>query len=231
MGEVRVFATDLQLLTDVADRFEALLAALPHDSRLRVAFTGGTLGIALLAELGRRGVRVEHLDVFFGDERWVPGDDPERNEHQALTAWPELKGARLYRFSEPATTSLANAAVEMNSKFAGMVSAQGVTFDLVLLGVGPDGHVASLFPGHTAGQNQWVVWEDESPKPPAQRISFSYEALNGAERVWFIASGAAKAAVVTRAIHQGPDSDLPCGKVNGIGETVWFIDEAIAAEL
>jgi 6-phosphogluconolactonase len=101
------------------------------------------------------------------------------------------------------------------------------SFDIVLLGMGPDGHVASLFPGSKAIEfGKWVVAEPDSPKPPQQRISLSYEALSSAKQVWFLVSGEDKAEAVSR-VFDG--EDLPATKVSGKEQTRWYLDLAAAA--
>jgi 6-phosphogluconolactonase len=102
-------------------------------------------------------------------------------------------------------------------------------FDVLILGMGPDGHVASLFPGHQQ-QHNWIIAENDSPKPPAQRLSFSFEALNRARNVVFLASGNSKAEVARCAIKDS-DCDLPAAKVKGLELTSWYVDQEISREL
>jgi 6-phosphogluconolactonase len=97
--------------------------------------------------------------------------------------------------------------------------------------MGPDGHIASLFPGKpepTAGV--WVIAESDSPKPPAQRLSFTYEALNSADEVWFVVSGADKQDAVAVAMGDNP-TELPVGRVHGITLTQWFIDSTAGTKV
>jgi 6-phosphogluconolactonase len=102
-----------------------------------------------------------------------------------------------------------------------------VTFDILLLGIGPDGHVASLFPGKDA-QGQLVVAEHDSPKPPPMRLSLSYEAINSAREVWFTVAGADKQNAVATAFGDNPQ-ELPVGRVRGRERTVWFVDATAGA--
>lgn len=230
--EIREFSSGAALIEAAALAFVAEVEGRDRSKPFRVALTGGTLGIELLAELQRRSFDPTGVEVYWGDERWVGLEHPDRNEAQALDAWPMLARATLHRFQAPGDVSLEAAAAEMDTHFASVVATNGnVSFDLVLLGIGPDGHVASLFPGHALDQNKWVVFETASPKPPAERLSFSYHALNASKKVWFLAAGAAKAEVVSAAIGQGEVSGLPCSRVRGSQETVWFLDSVIAASL
>jgi len=92
--------------------------------------------------------------------------------------------------------------------------------------MGPDGHIASLFPG-VKHEDAWVVSEDNSPKPPSERLSFSYQALNNSERVWFLVAGAGKADAL-RSVYAG---QLPASKVQGLSETRWYLDKEISDAL
>jgi 6-phosphogluconolactonase len=169
--------------------------------------------------------------VFFGDERFVAFDHEDRNERQGLCVWPDLASSDLHRF--PASeTELADAAEAFNqtvTELLGPIDSQLPAFDVVILGMGPDGHVASLFPGRSH-QILWIVAEHESPKPPAQRLSFSYQALNRARSVIFLASGSAKAQVARCAIKDS-ECDLPAAKVKGLELTRWYVDQEISREL
>ena len=123
-------------------------------------------------------------------------------------------------------------------------AAQLPVFDLVLLGVGPDGHVASLFPGraqsdHTA-PSPWVLPITDSPKPPPSRITLTLPVLNAADMTVVVAMGAGKAAIVREALgggavvggrDGGPPPPLPCQRVGGEGGARWLLDEAAAAGL
>jgi 6-phosphogluconolactonase len=124
------------------------------------------------------------------------------------------------------------AAKEFNSQIEslfGPLSNAEPVFDVVILGMGPDGHVASLFPDHQQAEN-WIVAEKASPKPPSERLSFSYQALNRSRAAFFLASGSAKAEVAKCAI-QDEACDLPAAKVKGLELTRWYVDEEISREL
>ena len=96
--------------------------------------------------------------------------------------------------------------------------------------MGPDGHVASLFPGRDlASTNGITIIERDSPKPPAERLSFSFEALNRSQAVWFLVAGEEKAQAVADALTE--NSDLPAAKVEGTTQTIWFLDQAAASGL
>ena len=107
-------------------------------------------------------------------------------------------------------------------------------FDLVMLGIGPDGHVASLFPGSPQldVDDTVAVAVTDSPKPPPERISLTYGALNRSGEVWFVVSGESKADAVAKALAEGTDlHDIPAVGVTGQDRTVWFLDEGAASRL
>jgi 6-phosphogluconolactonase len=107
-------------------------------------------------------------------------------------------------------------------------------FDVMMLGVGPDGHVASLFPGFPQldVDDRIAVGVTDSPKPPPERISLTFDALNRSKSVWFLVSGDEKAPAVARALAEGTDRhDCPASGVTGSEETIWFLDRAAASRL
>jgi 6-phosphogluconolactonase len=231
-AEIRVLENPALLAMAAAlEIAEEIKRLLEHKPRVRLVLTGGTLGIRILKDLRALKIPVAKLDVFFGDERFVPLDDSDRNEHQALEAWPELLAARLFRFPDSIGT-LELARDEFDSLITrelGPLARVEAMFDILILGMGPDGHVASLFPGHQHPE-AWIVAETDSPKPPAQRLSFSYQALNRSEKVWFLVSGEAKAAV-TRSIFNDPACELPAAKITGRSATNWFLDQEVSRAL
>ena len=232
MIEVKTFTSDQAITAQAARDIAALLEqAITERGMARLVLTGGTLGIKILGDFRTLGLDLSKVELFFGDERFVELEHPDRNEHQGIVAWPELASAQLQRF--PATnTPLDQAADVFNSQIEslfGPLSESAPVFDVVILGMGPDGHVASLFPGHQQAEN-WIIAETASPKPPAERLSFSYQALNRSRAVIFLASGSAKAAVAKCAIKDEA-CDLPAAKVKGLELTRWYVDEEISREL
>lgn len=224
---------DPNLLTKTAAAEIADLIAqiLQKKDRVRLVLTGGTLGIQILEDFALLGLPLESLDVFWGDERFVDLFDKDRNEQQALIAWPELSNARLFRFPFPDMT-LEAAAAAMCRVFEtelGSLDSEGAIFDVLILGMGPDGHVASLFPGHSQ-EKSWIIAEPASPKPPSLRLSFSYEALNRASHVVILASGESKASAVACAL-QDETCDLPVARVSGLESTTWYLDTELSLGL
>jgi 6-phosphogluconolactonase len=161
-----------------------------------------------------------NVHVWWGDERFVEKNSADRNELQAKNALLDhisIPQENLHPF--PASDeglSLDEAATEFRKVV------EGARFDILLLGIGPDGHIASLFPGKNAA-GELVVAEHDSPKPPPQRLSLSYAAINTAIEVWFTVAGADKESAVATAFGDEPES-LPVGRVCGVEKTVWFVD-------
>lgn len=123
---------------------------------------------------------------------------------------------------------------ELIKEFASKNSVAFPVFDLVLLGMGPDGHSASLFPGHELldEEDRWVAPIDDSPKPPPTRLTFTYPVLNHAARVAFVATGAPKQDMLQRVLDH-PEEKLPCSRVRPVspGTVVWFVDDAASAKV
>ncbi len=229
MIEQLVFDSGSELTRAAARRLAEKLQEPRTTSSMRVLLTGGTLGIQLLEELSRLDIELDGVQFYFGDERFVGLEDKDRNEAQGLAVWPEL-ARHIHRF--PATNQdLDQARVLFDTQLTqdlGPLDAPGPCFDVVILGMGPDGHVASLFPG-VQHEQSWIVAEHNSPKPPAMRLSFSYEALNRSGEVWFLVSGEAKADAVRCALTES--CDLPAGKVKGLNSTLWFMDQELRRAL
>ncbi len=202
---------------------------------VHIAVTGGTVGILTLATWSdhpaRDGIDYSKVHFWWGDERFVDQDSQDRNFIQAwdaLLANIEVPFENLHEFpssSEGLTLD------EARSEFEAHLQEWNPVFEFALMGMGPDGHVASLFPGHEQLQNQGsVIAEADSPKPPSERLSLSYSVLNGAKEIWFLIAGADKAAPLATALSNEPDR-LPVGRVRGTVANRWFIDSAAAEQL
>jgi 6-phosphogluconolactonase len=209
--------------------FEKLDNVLTTKSEAHVAITGGTVGIATLAEIAAnpraKDFDFNRVNFWWGDERFVAADHDDRNAvqaHRALFSKISIDSSKLHPFpSADDGLTLDEAA----ARFAEYFAEQKPHFDLVFLGMGPDGHINSLFPGKpTPEPGVQVIAEHDSPKPPPQRLSFTYEAMNAADEIWFTVAGADKADAVNVAFGDDPTS-LPVGRVHGRLKTVWFVDQ------
>jgi 6-phosphogluconolactonase len=232
-----------QLADEVAASLIAFLAEVQSRGRVpAVALTGGTIAGRVHAAVAGSpyASRVEwgRVELWFGDERYVPAGDPERNALQvrkALLDHVDVDPALVHEM--PASDGGHASLTEAAAGYAAEVRASNAgAFDLVMLGVGPDGHVASLFPGFPQlDADDIAVAVTGSPKPPSERISLTLPALNRNREVWFLVSGAEKADAVARALATGdraPDvHDLPAVGVRGSERTVWFLDADAASAL
>ncbi|WP_283132861.1 6-phosphogluconolactonase [Rhizohabitans arisaemae] len=204
-----------------------------------VVLTGGGVGIAVLAEVAasplRDAVDWRRLAVWWGDERYLPSGDVERNEtgaRRALLDHVDLDPARVHAM--PSTDSglspedAAAAYAEELRQAAGPVP----SFDVLMLGMGPDAHVASLFPGTPATHDQRpVVAVHDAPKPPPTRISLGFASIQAAQEVWIIAAGAEKAEAVRLALADSGPAQVPASGARGRRATRFLLDRAAAGEL
>jgi 6-phosphogluconolactonase len=224
-----------------------LAAAQAVHGTASVVLTGGGIGTAVLghvaalaAEPEREVVDWTAVDVWWGDERFVPADDDERNERGARRALLDPVGVPDERVHAmpPSDGSYADVD-EAADWYAGELAAyapEGRTlprFDVLLLGMGPEGHVASIFPESPAVSDERTVFAvRDCPKPPPTRISLGYAAINTAEEVWLLVSGASKAPAVARALEGDDDPmHLPAAGVHGVRATRWLLDTEAAGEL
>lgn len=223
---------------------ERLAAAVAEHGRADVALTGGGAGIAVVAALasapGAEDLDWSRIHLWWGDERWLPAGDAERNDHQARQAGLDALMARTAgtpRALTEATVHPFPAAGEgLDLDAAAVRACAELTplprFTVVLLGMGPDSHVASLFPGHEGLQVAGVPAAPvrNSPKPPDERLTLTREAIGAADEVWFTVAGPDKAeavaAVRARRERGVADEDHPATLVSGTAATVWWLDEA-----
>jgi 6-phosphogluconolactonase len=238
---VEVHASPEELATVVAGAFVGSLADRQAAGEIpQVALTGGTIADAIHREIARLAPDSEvdwsRVDFFWGDERFVAPDSPERNAGQARAAFLDAVGADPARIHEIPSSADADSAEAAATAYADLVRSAGSgNFHLVMLGVGPDGHVASLFPGFPQldVDDRIAVAVTGSPKPPPERVSLTFAALNRADEVWFVVSGADKAAAVGRALAAtAPDiHEIPAAGVRGEVETIWFLDRESASRV
>lgn len=235
--ETLIFDDGAALLTTAAARFvDAVARAQDARGRAVLALTGGSNGIGLLRELAADPDAVDwtRVDLYWGDERFLPEQDPERNAWQARQALLDsvpLDPARVHVM--PASDGEFGDDLDAATRAYAELITDDLVFDVHLLGMGGEGHINSLFP-HTAATAEdtvSVVAVSDSPKPPPRRITLTFPVINRSREVWFLVSGAEKADAVAAA-HTGADrADWPCAAAHGTERTVWFVDEAAAAGL
>jgi 6-phosphogluconolactonase len=222
-----------------------LAAAQAVHGTASVVLTGGGVGIAVLEHVAglaeepiRETVDWEQVDVWWGDERYVPADSDERNEKQARAALLSRVGVPEHRIhAMPPSDGDVRTPEEGADWYAGQLAAAagdgGVPrFDVLLLGMGPEGHTASIFPDSPAARDGRPVFAvRDCPKPPPTRISLGFSAINTAEEVWLVVAGEGKAPAVAKALVGAEPVDLPAAGVHGRRATRWLLDAAAAGEL
>jgi 6-phosphogluconolactonase len=212
-----------------------------------LVLTGGTIGGRTLACLAdspaRDAIDWTRLDLWWGDERFLPAGHPDRNETQAraeLLDKLDIPAARIHAMpasdgpdGDDAEAAAARYAAELAAAARPEDHAGVPSFDVLLLGMGPDAHIASLFPEHPAlyETDRTVVGVHGSPKPPPTRISLTMPAINAAQEIWVIASGAEKAHAAHMALSGSGPVQVPAAGAVGRGRTLWLLDRAAASEL
>jgi 6-phosphogluconolactonase len=210
-----------------------------------VVLTGGGVGTATLAALAaspaRDAVDWSAIDVWWGDERFLPDGHPDRNAtqaHAALLDAVPVPAGRVHvmppsdgPLGDDVDAAAAAYADELRAASRSQDHADVPSFDVLMLGVGPDGHVASLFPEHPAlhAQGQATVGVRGAPKPPPTRISLTFEAIRRAQEVWLLAAGAEKAPAVALALSGGGEFAVPAAGAQGRRQTLWLLDRASAS--
>jgi 6-phosphogluconolactonase len=239
-AEVLAAATAARLITRIVDIQTASGSA-------SLILTGGEIGIAVLRELARTqattAVDWRGLDIYWGDERFLPGGHPERNETQAREALLDHVGVdpdRVYPMGasdgpsgeDPDTAALVYEELLLSHRRP-EDRGPAPSFDVCLLGIGEDGHVASVFPSSPAvyETERAVIGVRGSPKPPPTRISLTLPAIRCAAEVWLIASGSSKAAAVIMALRGAGEVRVPAAGAVGRRRTLWLLDRAAAAKL
>ena len=206
-----------------------------------VVLTGGRIAARVLRAV--RDLEAAELidwakvDLWWGDERFLPAGDPDRNDTQArealLDALP-LEAGRVHVMpaSDGEDGDNAEAAAERYARELAAAASPGESlphFDVLMLGVGEDGHVASIFPGHPSYDETGVTAAvHDSPKPPPTRITLTLPTIRTAEEVWLIAAGPDKTDSVAAAIG---GAKLPAAAATGTARTLWLLDAEAAAEL
>ena len=239
-GDLLAKAVAARLVTRLVDA----VAAKGYAS---VVLTGGGIGTKVLVELAaapaRDAVDWRRVDIWWGDERFLPQGDPERNETSARAALldhVEVPPERVHPMPGPDGPDGADpeAAAERYARtLRAAAQAQDRTgvprFDVLMLGIGPDAHVASLFPGLPAlyEEDRTVVAVRGAPKPPPTRLSLTMPAMRAAGDVWILASGGEKAGAVRLALSGAGSVQVPAAGARGSQQTLFLLDRAAAAEL
>ncbi|MCW2530047.1 MAG: pgl [Pseudonocardiales bacterium] len=236
------------LAADVADRTRVTLAKAQKERGFAaLVVTGGSILEKVFQALAEDGSGVDwsKVDLYWGDERFVAADSDDRNDlplERLLIDQLPFDPARVFRMPStdgPDGDDVAAAAQRYAAILAGQAAAhhgqddQVPAFDVVLLGMGPDGHCCSLFPDQPGTRELvlTVIGVHDSPKPPPTRISLSFRALAAAEEIWVIASGEGKCEAVAKALGGADRVKIPVAGAQGQRRTLWLLDSAAANQL
>lgn len=212
-----------------------------------LVLTGGGTGIGLLKELrdssARDAIDWSRLDIYWGDERFVPADSDERNEKQAREALLDhvpLDPKRVHAMA-PSDGEFGDDVDSAAAAYAEVLAANTrpedhgdvPTFDIMLLGLGGEGHTASIFPESPAvyETDRSVVAVRNCPKPPPTRISLTLPAIRRAQDIWLVTAGDAKADAVALALAGAGEVQIPVAGARGNRRTLWLLDRGAASRL
>jgi 6-phosphogluconolactonase len=233
--DVIISETPEALAERVANDFSALVTeTLAHQDRFTMALAGGVTPESFYSRLAKdpykTGIPWAKLWIFWGDERCVPKDHPDSNfrmAQESLLQFVPLSSDHVFRMrgEDPPPQAARDYENILKDVFK---SAPWPGFDLILLGLGTDGHTASLIPGTPALMpgDRWVVGNTIRSLQTV-RITFTLPAINHAHHVWFLATGAKKQAAFAR-VQAGPDPDCPASLIQpDAGELRWYVDRAV----
>src|SRR5262245_8165694 len=223
------------LVRTAVERFERLVRdATAQRGRFSCALPGGSVAEALFPVFAGLALPWERVHIFFGDERAVPPTDPDSNYGLARRLWLDRVAAYVHPMftgapsGSPTGSDDLDAAANAYANELKTTLGDPIRLDLALLGMGPDGHVCSLFPNRTLPSDRPVAVIRDSPKPPPTRLTLTMPVLAAARAVWAVAFGAAKAAIVREAVER-EDSRLPIAIALRSGPPSLFLLDADAA--
>lgn len=210
------------LQADVAQRLVQLAnEVIEEHGSFHIVLTGGNTPRPIYRQLRQADTDWSAWHVYMGDERCLPEGDDERNDHMASESWlSHVAIPKIQIHMMPAHLGAQAGAQRYREVIAAIKN-----FDLVLLGLGEDGHVASLFPGHVHNDRDRVVAVSDSPKPPAERISLTAGLLSQTSHAWFLVSGEAKRTALQLWLADGP---LPASQVCPATGVDIFTDIAVS---
>lgn len=240
-GDLLASAAAARLITRLTDAQAARGSA-------SMVLTGGRTGNAVLEHVrgspARDAVDWSEVDIYWGDERFLPVGHDERNETQAREALLDhvpVDPRRVHPmapsdgvFGTDVDAAAAHYAEILAQHTAPDAHPPAPRFDVLMLGVGEEGHTASLFPDtpYVCESMRTVVGVHDCPKPPPTRISLTLPAINAASEVWMMTTGAGKAQAVAAAVANGtPPEDIPAAGARGRERTLWLLDEEAAADI
>jgi 6-phosphogluconolactonase len=241
---VEIFPDSEALVAAAGQRLiDTIQTAVAARGQALIVLTGGGNGIGLLRHLGTHGDQIDwsKVHLFWGDDRYVPEDDDERNEKQArevLLNHIDIPASNVH----PMAASDGEFGADLDAAalaYAQVLAANAEpgdpapNFDVHLLGMGPEGHINSLFPDTPAVREtaRMVVAVEDSPKPPPKRITLTLPAIQRSREVWMMVSGGGKADAAAGAIGGADPVEIPAAGAVGRETTLWLLDEDAAAKL
>ena len=231
-GDLLAAAAAARLITRIVDAQAARGLA-------SVVLTGGRTGNAVMEHVrdspARDAVDWSRVDLYWGDERFLPAGHPDRNETQARAALLDhipLDPARVHVI-EPSDGRFGDDPDAAAVAYAEVLGSPVPAFDVFLLGVGEEGHTASIFPDSPAVHETslTVVAVRDCPKPPPTRVSLTLPAIRHADEVWLMTTGEAKADPVAQALAGASEVEIPAAGARGIHRTLWLLDSSAAAKI
>jgi 6-phosphogluconolactonase len=241
---IEKYADTDALVAAAGDRLVgAIKDAIDTRGTAQIVLTGGGTGVGLLKRVGEQADNIDwsKVHLYWGDERFVPADDDERNEKQAREALLDhidIPAANVHAMaaSDGEFGDDLDAAARDYERVLAANADDGQpapNFDVHLLGMGGEGHINSLFPNTPAVRetDRLVTGVEDSPKPPPRRITLTLPAVQRSREVWMVVSGAGKADAVAAAIGGAKPDDVPAAGAVGRDATVWLLDEDAASKL
>jgi len=241
--DICVFADRRALATALSSYVaQAAQASSVARGRFCIAFSGGSLmdllAPALVAPSLRERIDWSTWHVFWVDERWVPPSSPDSNfglARRLLLSRVRIPEEQIHAVDDSNSPDETARAYEAKIRRTLPVETDALPrFDMILLGLGEDGHTASLFPGHPAlrESRRWVVPVFNAPKSPPVRVTMTLPVINAARHVVFVAAGSGKAGIVAEVLHPAAGRpNLPTRMVKPTdGELHWFVDQDAAGK-
>lgn len=237
MTQIQVLSDKPTLISHALNLIvDKIHTTLQQQDKFTLALAGGSTPKPLYEALAQQSLPLEKIHIFWGDERYVPADDNESNQLMARQAWldqVDFPPANIH----PMPTNNNDPAHDAQTheqeirEFFGVKAGEFPTFDLILLGMGDDGHTASLFPKTEAltVSDRLVTVGNKDGKP---RLTFTYPLINHAHCVMFLVAGENKRPALAQIFSENGDETLyPAKAVKPQGELIWLLDEAAGAEL
>ncbi|MCX7108769.1 MAG: 6-phosphogluconolactonase [Proteobacteria bacterium] len=241
-GQTLVFADPAAVAEEASRRFVSVMAE-RAGGRFSLALSGGSTPQRfyrlLTASPWREQIDWGSLHVFLADERFLPSGHPDSNFRmirETLIDPLAAEGRGVVKLPAcnihpmPTDGTVEDSAIRYEAGLKGFFGESPPRFDLIVLGMGPDGHTASLFPSHIHPKGPWVLPVHNSPKPPPTRLSLSLEIINQSRHVFFLVTGRDKAEALS-SIRKASKETLPAGTVQlNAGELIWLVDQAAWGE-